>query len=347
MNKIYLIASILLLFIANGNSQNKVLYPFSWTYNGNPIVTHMYTADPSARIMPDGRIYVYASTDLWPGERCDKMDQYHVFSTGDLKTWTDHGQILCSDDVEWGREEGGFMWAPDCIYKDGTYYFYFPHPSGSGDDWGQTWKMGVATSKHPDKGFEVQGYIPGTAPLIDPHVFIDDDGQAYFYIGGAQPGHPCHGGKLKENMMEIDGKMKQMEGLDHFHEAPWVFKRNGIYYMIYPDHHREGGVFGNRMHYAVSDHPLGPWNHKGVILDPTGIETSHASVVEFNGQWYLFYHNGALSGKQWLRSICFDKLYFEENGDIKKVQQTGDFEKARFSYEMSPINPNVKPYNEE
>ncbi len=324
--------------------QKKIIYPFKWTYAGNPLVTHMYTADPSARVFEDGRLYVYPSTDTYPARGCDMMDGYHVFSTEDMETWTDHGEILHSRDVEWGRPEGGFMWAPDCIYKDGTYYYYFPHPSGAGKDWGTTWKMGVATSDNPTSGFKVQGYIPGLDPLIDPNVFIDDDGQAYFYFGGAQPGHPCQGGKLNENMMEIDGEMKLMEGLEHFHEGPFVFKRNGIYYMIYPDHHREGGVFGNNMHYAVSDNPLGPWKHKGIILEPTGIETSHGSVVEFKGQWYLFYHNAAISGVGNLRSVCFDKLEFKRNGDIKKVVQTGDFAKGNFIYKGSPIAPDVKPY---
>lgn len=331
LNRYFFVILISLLFLSMYmNGQHVVRYPFKWTYTGNPIVNHMYTADPTARVWND-TLYVYCSTDQYPAKGCDLMDNYHVFSTPDLKTWTDHGVILSSKDVSWGRKEGGFMWAPDCIFKNGIYYFYFPHPSGS-EDWGTTWKFGIATSNRPEKGFKVQGFIPNLPPLIDPNVFIDDDGKAYFYIGGAQPGHPCLGGKLKENMMEIDGDMKKMEGLEFFHEGPFVFKRKNLYYMIYPDHHKESkdNLYGNKMHYAISDNPLGPWIHKGVILEPTGIETSHGSIVEFKGQWYLFYHNGALSGCDNLRSICFDKLYFAEDGSIKKVEQTGDFEKADF-----------------
>lgn len=336
MKKLFLITCIpVLLGCYAMTAQNVIRYPFKWTYTGNPIVNHMHTADPTARVWDDGRLYVYCSTDTYPGKGCDLMDHYHVFSTADLKTWTDHGEILSSDDVPWGRKQGGFMWAPDCVFVKGKYYFYFPHPSGNGDLWNKTWKFGIAVSNYPDKGFEVKGYIPDVPPLIDPNVFIDDDGAAYFYIGGAQPGHPCYGGKLKENMMEIDGKMQLMEGLDNFHEGPFVFKRNGIYYMIYPDHHREpekeGEVYGNNMHYAISKSPLGPWKHKGIILDPTGTETSHGSIVQFKGNWYLFYHNAALDPKgHGLRSICFDRLYFKDNGDIIKVKQTGDFDKAEY-----------------
>ena len=143
----------------------------------NPFIRHLYTADPSAHVWADGRLYVYASHDIDPPRGCDLMDQYHVFSTDDMVHWTDHGEILRASQVPWGRKEGGFMWAPDCAYKDGTYYFYFPHPSGTYTN--DSWKIGVATSKEPAANFTVQGYIEGLDPIIDPCVFVDDDGQAY------------------------------------------------------------------------------------------------------------------------------------------------------------------------
>ena len=120
------------------------------------------------------------------------------------------------------------MWAPDCAYKNGTYYFYFPHPSET--NWDNSWKIGVATSCRPAEGFEVKGYIEGMDPLIDPCVFVDDNGQAYIYNGG---GGICKGGKLKDNMMELDGLMQPMEGLEDFHEATWEHKYNGKYYLSY------------------------------------------------------------------------------------------------------------------
>jgi len=282
----------------------------------NPFVRHLYTADPSAHVWADGRLYVYASQDIAPPQGCDLMDQYHVFSTDDMINWVDHGEILRASQVPWGRPEGGFMWAPDCAYKDGIYYFYFPHPTGSAD-WNTTWKIGVATSTSPAGGFVVQGYIPGLESLIDPCVFMDDDGQAYLYHGG---GGLCKGGKLKDNMMEIDGSMQKMEGLYDYHEAAWVHKRNGIYYLSYSDNNGNGG---NRMRYATSNSPLGPWTHRGAYINPTGSETNHGSIVEYKGQWYAFYHNSALSNHPWLRSICVDKLYYNEDGTIQLVKQTG------------------------
>ncbi len=244
------------------------------------------------------------------------MDRYHVFSTDDMIHWKDHGEILNASQVPWGRKEGGFMWAPDCAYKNGVYYFYFPHPSETA--WNKSWKIGVATSSSPDSGFKCQGYIPGLESLIDPQPFQDDDGQYYFYYGG---GGICKGGKLKDNMMEIDGTMQDMVGLVDFHEATWVFKRNGIYYLTYADNHSDS-TGNNRMCYAISTKPLGPWTYKGVYMDPTDSYCAHGSVVEYKGQWYQFYFNSSISHNDWLRSICVDKLYFNPDGTIQKVIQS-------------------------
>lgn len=282
----------------------------------NPFITHMFTADPSAHVWDDGRLYLYPSHDIAPPQGADRMDEYHVFSTDNMVDWVDHGEILSSDDVSWGRPEGGFMWAPDCAYKDGTYYFYFPHPSGA--EWNSTWKIGVATSSNPASNFTVQGYIPGLESLIDPCIFTDDDGEVYFYYGG---GGVCKGGKLKDNMMEIDGQLQNMQGLVDFHEATWVHKYNGKYYLSYSDNHDSGDEH-NRMRYAISDSPLGPWTHQGIFMEPTNSYTNHGSIVAYKDQWYFFYHNSALSGHDWLRSVCVEKLFYNEDGTIQLVEQT-------------------------
>lgn len=291
-----------------------LLTHYCWAQN-NPFVRSIFTADPSTHVWEDGRLYVYPSHDVDPPRGCDLMDRYHVYSTDDMVNWVDHGEILNSSQVPWGRPEGGFMWAPDCAYKNGTYYFYFPHPSGS--DWNNTWKVGIATSKKPASDFVVQGYIKGLPEfaMIDPCVFVDDDGQAYFYYGG---GSRCMGGKLKENMMEVDGQLADMQGLEDFHEAAWVHKRNGVYYLSYADNKRGK----NQLRYATSDNPLGPWKSRGVYLDPVSSDTSHGSIVEYKGEWYAFYHTCDLSGRGNLRSICFDKLTYNEDGTIRKVKPT-------------------------
>jgi len=286
--------------------------------SGNPIITSIFTADPSARVWSDGRIYLYPSHDIFPSRGSDLMDKYHVFSSDNMVDWVDEGEILRADDVPWGRPEGGFMWAPDAAYKDGTYYFFFPHPSET--NWNNSWKIGVATSSQPDANFTVQGYISGLpgSNLIDPNVFLDDDGTYYLYAGG---GAVSYGAKLSSNLMSIDGPVKQFTELYDYHEAPWVFKRNNIYYMTYAD----GNPGANRMRYATSSNPLGPWTNRGVLLDPvSNSETTHGSVVEYKGNWYLFYHDASVSSNGTLRSTRVDRLYFNTDGTIQKVIQTTD-----------------------
>lgn len=283
----------------------------------NPTLTSIYTADPSAHVWDDGRIYIYASHDMDPPRGCDLMDHYHVFSSSDMANWRDEGEILCSDDVEWGRPEGGFMWAPDAAYKDGKYYFYYPHPSDT--RWNDSWKIGVAVSDHPAKGFRDLGPIEGLGgfALIDPCVFVDNDGRVYMYFGG---GGRCLGGEMNDDMVTMKSAPVDMVGLEDFHEATWVFRRGDIYYLTYSDN-----LPGkNRLCYATSDKPLGPWTYRGVYLEPTDCDTSHGSVVEYKGQWYQFYHNCSISHRGNLRSVCIDKIEFDENGLMKVIEQTKD-----------------------
>lgn len=281
----------------------------------NPFIQTIHTADPSAHVWDDGRMYIYASRDMDPPRGCDLMDHYHVYSSEDLVNWRDEGEILWSGDVEWGRPEGGFMWAPDCAYRNGKYYFYFPHPSDT--RWNDSWKVGVAVSDHPAKDFKSIGYIEGLGGdcMIDPCVFVDDDDKVYMYYGG---GGMCLGGEMNDDMVSMKEEMHWMTGLEDFHEATWVFKRNDWYYLTYSDNHPEN----NRLLYAMSKNPLGPWEYKGVYLEPTGCDTSHGSVVNFKGDWYALYHCCDISHRGNLRSICIDPIVFNEDGTMQTVVQS-------------------------
>ena len=263
-------------------------------------------------------MYLYCSHDCYPkGEKSlfGSMDHYHVFSSSDLVEWRDEGEILSSDDVEQGLPHGDFMWAPDCVYKNGKYYFYFPHPNQ--DPWYANFQTFVAVSDHPVKDFKVLGYVEGIGGdgMIDPCMFIDDDGRNYLYYGGCGKAFCI---ELADDMITPISKIHELTGLEDYHEGPWVFKRNGLYYMSYPDNYPGK----NRMRYATATSPLGPWESKGIYLAPTGSFTTHGSVAPMNGRWFCFYHNSAISGDDWLRSVCVDELFFDENGHILPVIQT-------------------------
>lgn len=172
---------------------NPLFVDFKSEMYNTPFVGTLYTADPSAHVWDDGRLYVYASHDMEPPVGCDRMDRYHVFSTTDMKNWTDHGEIMNSATVkaQTGLGIDGFMWAPDCVYnkEEQLYYLYFPHMIDEA-----TWRIFVATSREPAAKFRVKGVIEGIPSTIDPCVFVDDDGQPYIYTSGA--GQGCWGGEV-------------------------------------------------------------------------------------------------------------------------------------------------------
>ena len=288
-------------------------------WGSNPFITSIYTADPAAHVWPDGRLYVYPSHDVDPSLGANLMDRYHVFSTSDMVNWRDEGEILRSSEVPWSGPPGGFMWAPDCAYANGKYYFYFPHPSDpSGTNWNYTWKIGVAVSLSPCRDFTpLTNYIEGVGgfAMIDPDPFIDTDGQAYLFYGG---GGNCAVAKLNPDMISINGTAQAVTNLHDFHEGTWVFKRNNLYYLAYADN----APNNNEMEYATATNVMGPWTPQGVYLTSTASGTTQGSVVQYHGQWYQFYHNAAISGNGTLRSICVDVLNFDANGNILTVIQT-------------------------
>lgn len=301
---------------------NPLFVEFPSPMYGTDSIGRMFTADASAHVWPDGRLYVYASHDMEPPKGCDRMDRYHVFSTDDMVNWTDHGEILSSYDVKeqsgWGIE--GWMWAPDAAYNpaNGKYYFYFPHVNEPLPWGGHDWRVGIAVSDSPTGDFHTAGYVEGAPSLIDPCVFVDDDGQPYIYNGG---GGQCSGGKLRtDDWTRLDGEMQPMQGLVDFHEGTWVHKYNGKYYLSHSDNH---GRDGNQLRYAMSDSPLGPWEDKGVYVYATGCGTIHGSIVEYKGKWYALYHVNNPSGRDELRSVCIDELEYNPDGTIRVVRNWG------------------------
>ena len=309
------------------------------------LVEHIYTADPSAHVF-EGKLYIYPSHDLaHEGEDNDngdqyKMQDYHVLRMdGPDAECIDCGEALHMKNVPWvGRQ----MWAPDAAFKNGKYYLYFPAKDKDG-----IFHIGVAVGDRPEGPF-----VPQTEPMqgsfsIDPAVFVDDDGRGYIYIGGlwggqlekwqtgsydpdgAEPaaGKPALGpraAELTDDMLEMRSAPAELLILDEngdpiraddedrrYFEGPWMHKYNGKYYLSYSTGTTHYLV------YAVGDSPMGPFTYRGRILEPVIGWTTHHSIVEFEGKWYLFYHDASMSGGvNHLRCVKFRELKYDDNGDI-------------------------------
>ncbi|MBN1646445.1 MAG: diguanylate cyclase [Spirochaetales bacterium] len=318
--------------------------------HGKPLVTHIYTADPSAHVF-DGKIYIYTSHDLdqdihttREGDQFQMVD-YHVFSMDkpDGRV-VDHGCILHIDDVPWASKQ---MWAPDAAFKNGKYYFYFP-----ARDKDNLFRIGVAVSDNPSEGFRAQpDFIKGSYS-IDPCSFIDEDGQAYLYFGGLwggqlekwkdnqfdPDGSEPHGeepavcprvARLDDSMLEFAEPPRDIVILDEngeaikkgdekhrYFEGPWMHKYEGRYYFSYST-----GTT-RFIAYAIGDSPYGPFTYAGRILTPVIGWTTHHSVVEKDGKWYVYYHDSSLSGGiSHQRCIKMAELKYNPDGTIITVEQ--------------------------
>ena len=298
----------------------------------NPVIRDQFSADPTARVF-NGKVYLYPSHDIFPpaGQRQDWfcMEDYHVFSSENLTNWQDHGVIVTQNKVPWVRPDSYSMWAPDCIEHNGKYYFYFPSSPKNGGGFG----VGVAVADRPEGPF-----IPEAEPIkgifgIDPCVLQASDGNAYIFWGNGR----C--AKLKPNMKELADdnpreKVKfgnrevEMIGVhclkdlpNRQAEGPFAFEYNGNYYLTYPYVRKKTEVLG----YAMSKNPMGPYEYKGLIMQEheNGCWTNHHSIVNFKGQWYLFYHHNDFSPRDdKRRSVCIEKLFFNADGTIQEVKPT-------------------------
>ena len=298
----------------------------------NPIIRDQFTADPTARVF-NNKVYLYPSHDIKPpvGQRQDWfcMEDYHVFSSENLTDWTDHGVIVTQNKVPWVRTNSYSMWAPDCVERNGKYYFYFPSAPKDGRGFG----IGVAIADRPEGPFICEPEPIKGISGIDPCVLQASDGNAYIFWGAGR----C--AKLKPNMKELADdtpkeKVKfgnrefEMYGVNCLKdlpnrqaEGPFAFEYNGNYYLTYPYVRENTEVLG----YAMSKNPMGPYEYKGIIMPEheNGCWTNHHSIINYKGQWYLFYHQNAFSpNDDKRRSVQIDKLYFNADGTIKEVKKT-------------------------
>ncbi len=319
------------------------------TYISQPLVSDIYTADPSAHVF-NNKIYVYPSHDIEAGiaEKDDgahfAMKDYHVLSMDSVGgKVTDNGIAIDIKDIPWVKRQ---LWAPDVAFKNGTYYLYFP-----AKDKQDIFRIGVATSTSPTGPFEAEPRPIEGSFSIDPAVFTDDDGSSYMYYGGiwggqlqrwktgqydstaaqeptdsTAPALTAKVARMSKDMLHFEGPVRDVQIVDNagkplvagdhdrrFFEAAWMHKYNGKYYFSYStgDTHF--------ICYAIGDNPYGPFTYQGVVLNPVQGWTNHESIVEFMNKWYIFYHDTQLSGKTHLRNVKVTELHYAPDGTIEPI----------------------------
>jgi hypothetical protein len=300
-----------------------VLPSLSAAQAANPIITSVYTADPAA-LVHDGTLYVYTGRDEAPaGGQNFVMREWRVLSSTDATNWTDNGARLSLANFPWA---GADAWASHVVERDGRFYWYVSI-NGNGPGW---MNIGVAVGNSPLGPFTdaiggplISDSTPNSSPLnIDPTVFVDDDGQAYLYWGSFWG---VRAARLNANMTSLNGPAVTPQGVTNFWEAPYLFKRNGLYYLAYAANDA-GCVSASSfacVRYATATNPMGPWTHRGVVLDQVSSTTNHPAIVQFGDQWYMVYHTAdAPGGGNFRRSVAVDRLFFNADGTIQKVVQT-------------------------
>ena len=326
-------------------SQNK--------FQDQPLVSEIFTADPSAHIF-NGKIYVYPSHDIIEEnplyDDCGSqyaMRDYRVLSMDYIGgPVTIHDVALDLDDVPWAKRQ---FWAPDAAEKDGKFYLYFP--TKDKDD---IFRIGVAVSDKPEGPFRSKKTAIEGSYSMDPSVFKDDDGSYYMYFGGIWggqlqrwdennnyapsgcetqdngiPNSPAISpriAKMSNDMISFAEHPKPIRIIDEngnpiltkdhdrrFFEAAWIHKRNGIYYLSYST--------GNTHYivYATGDNPYGPFTYRGVLNNPVQGWTNHHSTIKIADNWYLFYHDTELSGKDFLRNVKFSEMTHNPDGTIETI----------------------------
>ena len=331
------------LYFAFKGRKGPKLFNFDWwemrglEQVNMPIVQTKYTADPSPLVVGD-TLFLYTSHDSSPDEILDPnerssagffMYDWLLWSTTDMVNWTAHGAVASLKDFSWRTRDNG-AWAIQTVKRNGKYYLYAPlHGHG----------IGVLVSDSPYGPFK----DPLGKPLvwqqehwedIDPTVFIDDDGQAYMYWGNPN----TYWVMLNDDMISVKGDIHKLDyHLDHYQEGPWLYKRNGHYYLAYAT-----TCCPEALGYAMSDSPKGPWKSKGYIMRPTNRDRgNHPGICDYKGHSYVFGQNYDVMHLETFvhherRSVSATEITYNADGTIQEVPYWLDQQPLK---QLQPLNP--------
>ena len=287
----------------------------------NPIVQTIYTADP-APLVYDGRVYLYTGHDE-DNSTYFTMKEWRVYSTTDMVNWTDHGSPMSLTTFSWASANA---WAGQVVNRNGKFYWYVPVTNRS------TGRMaiGVGVSNSPTGPFtDAIGRPLVENNEIDPTVFIDDNGQAYLYWGNPNLWYV----RLNTDMISYSGSVTQIPlttaGFGTrtgntsrptlYEEGPWVYKRNGVYYNVFA-----AKCCSEFIGYSTASSPTGPWTYRGTVMPTQGSSfTNHPGIIDYAGNSYFFYHNGALpGGGGYTRSVAVERFTYNADGSIPTINMT-------------------------
>ncbi|GAA3934501.1 hypothetical protein Aau02nite_24950 [Amorphoplanes auranticolor] len=303
----------------------------------NPIVQTVYTADP-APLVHNGRVYLYTGHDE-DASTWFTMRDWRAYSSADMVNWTDHGSPMSLATFSWASKDA---WAGQVTHRNGKFYWYVPVVNRA------TGRMaiGVGVSNSPTGPFtDALGRPLVENGEIDPSVFIDDDGQAYLYWGNPNLWYV----RLNADMISYSGGPTQIPlttaGFGArpgnvanrptlYEEGPWVYKRNGLYYNVFA-----AQCCSEFIGYSTAPGPTGPWTYRGTVMPAQGSSfTNHAGIVDFNGNSYFFYHNGALpGGGGFTRSVAVERFTYRADGTIPTMSMT-----TAGPPQIAPVDPFVR-----
>ena len=286
----------------------------------NPIVQTIYTADP-APLVHNGRVYLYTGHDE-DGSTWFTMKEWRVYSSADMVNWTDHGSPMSLATFSWASADA---WAGQAVYRNGKFYWYVPVRRSNGST-----AIGVGVSDSPTGPFrDALGRPLVENAEIDPSVFVDDDGQAYLYWGNpnlwyvrlntdmtSYSGNPT---KISLTTAGFGTRPGSSDRPTLYEEGPWVYKRNGVYYNVFA-----AQCCSEHLAYSTASGPTGPWTYRGTVMPAQGSSfTNHPGIIDYAGNSYLFYHNGALSGGGgFTRSVAVERFSYNADGTIPTMTMT-------------------------
>jgi hypothetical protein len=302
----------------------------------NPIIQTIYTADP-APLLFNGRVYLYTGHDE-DGSTNFTMREWRVWSSADMVNWTDHGSPMSLATFRWASANA---WAGQAVFRNGKFYWYVPMVNAATN----RMAIGVGVSNAPTGPFtDALGRPLVDNGQFDPTVFIDSDDQAYLYWGNPDLWFV----RLNTDMISFSSGPTQIPlttaGFGArsgnparptlFEEGPWVYKRNGLYYNVFA-----ARCCSELIAYSTAPGPTGPWTFRGTVMPTQGTSfTNHPGIIDFAGNSYFFYHNGALpGGGGFTRSVAVERFSYNADGSIPTITMT-----AAGAPQIGTLNPYLR-----